>query len=211
MPFTQSSEAFSNSTSLSSLRKQSRPKASNLSLVDDLRRQLKEKERENKVLRKHIESLAHGLRKMQKPVAEISPRVTVRRKRRQISALQNSSPERENVVPAFMLALNAVAVEETREAVCKTPAPESVNDSMMTDESCPDIESDSETMVSYQQSLPRLMKIRNPSLRGRKPLQEVSRNVPSVSPSGIRMHPKQTFNYVQTMKSSRNNRGPMQP
>jgi len=32
-----------------------------------------------------------------------------------------------------------------------------VNMSIMTDESCPDIESDSECMVSQQQSIPRLM------------------------------------------------------
>lgn len=37
------------------------------------------------------------------------------------------------------------------------------NMSLLTDESCPDIESDSETMMSTQQTIPRMMQIRNPS------------------------------------------------
>jgi hypothetical protein len=116
-----------------------------------------------------------SLRQARPSNVEISPRVTVRRKRRQISCLQRHSPERENVVPAFLAALDAVPMEkEEPKPEFKAVAESSVNDSIMTDESCPDIESDSETMVSYQQSLPRLMKIRNPSLRERKPLQEMS-------------------------------------
>ena len=82
--------------------------------------------------------------------------------------------------------------------------PSNPNDSIVTDESCPDIESDSETTISYNGSLPRLMKIRNPSQRGRRPEVEEKNLAKSISPLNIKMMKSQTgtFNYVQTMKSS---------
>lgn len=75
------------------------------------------------------------------------------------------------------------------------------NMSLLTDESCPDIESDSETMMSSHQAIPRMMQIRNPSR-----CREHSNSSRSKSPLNIRMQPKPlkgTFNYVQSIKGSK--------
>jgi len=59
--------------------------------------------------------------------------------------------------------LELVEIEEAPKTEPETKSgpeePSNANDSIVTDESCPDIESDSETHISYQQSIPRLMKI----------------------------------------------------
>ena len=76
------------------------------------------------------------------------------------------------------------------------------NMSILTDESCPDIESDSETMMT-QQTIPRMMQIRNPSRCREHSQGNTSR---SRSPLNIRMQPKPlkgSFNYVQSIKGSK--------
>ena len=57
-----------------------------------------------------------------------------------------------------------------------------VNMSIVTDESCPDIESDAETMISTQQTIPRIIKMRNPSIQGRN----MSKS-PSKSPTNVKV------------------------
>ena len=94
--------------------------------------------------------------------------------------------------------------KDTHQTVGPATIPCELNSSIITDESCPEIESDAETMINQQTFAPRLMQIRNPS-RNNVCLTDRSQS-PNMSPMNIKMNPKQstqTFSYIQTMKPNR--------